>query len=77
MNNPSFIQDGDSRAFGVGLVYELSKRTALYGSLTRFSNDSNAGVGGLGRFNAALPAQLTSASKNDITEMVAGIRHSF
>jgi predicted porin len=77
MNNPSFIQDGDSRAFGVGLVYELSKRTALYGSLTRFSNDSNAGAGGLGRFNAALPAQLTSTSKNDITEMVAGIRHSF
>jgi predicted porin len=77
LSSPAFIQDGDSRAFGAGLVYELSKRTALYGSITRFRNDRNAGAGGLGRFNAAVPAQLTSAASNDITELVTGIRHSF
>ncbi len=77
INKPAFIRDAESRAFGAGVVYELSKRTALYGSITRFDNQRNAGAGGLGRFNAAVPAQLTSAAGNDITELVTGIRHSF
>jgi predicted porin len=77
LNQPDRLADAQSKAFGLGLTYELSKRTALYGSLTRFSNEAGAGTGGLGRFNAALPAQLTTAGDNDITELVTGIRHSF
>lgn len=77
INKPSFIQEGESRAFGAGVVYDFSRRTAIYGSLTRFRNERNAGAGGLGRFNAAVPTQLTSAANNDITELVTGIRHSF
>ncbi len=76
-SRPDQLASSDTKAFGFGVVYELSKRTALYGSITRFSNDGNAGVGGLGRFNAALPAQLTSAGDNDISEAVFGVRHSF
>lgn len=77
LNRPDRLADADSKAFGIGVVYELSKRTALYGSLTRFSNDANAGAAGLGRFNAAVPAQLTTPGNNDISELVTGIRHSF
>lgn len=77
LNRPDRLADAQSKAFGIGLTYEFSRRTALYGSLTRFGNDANAGAGGLGRFNAALPAQLTTTRSNDITELVTGIRHSF
>lgn len=77
LNRPDRQVDADSKAFGIGLVYELSKRTALYGSIARFSNEGRAGAGGLGRFNSAVPAQLTTAGENDITELVTGIRHSF
>lgn len=77
LSSPKNVSGADSKAFGVGVVYDLSKRTAVYSSLTRFSNDANAGAGGLGRFNAALPAGLTSAGDNDITELALGIRHTF
>lgn len=77
LSSPKNVSGADSKAFGVGVVYDLSKRTAVYSSLTRFSNDANAGAGGLGRFNAALPAGLTSALDNDITELAFGIRHTF
>lgn len=77
LSSPKNATDADSKAFGVGVVYDLSGRTALYSSLTRFSNDVNAGASGLGRFNAALPAGLTSAQDNDITELAVGIRHVF
>jgi predicted porin len=77
LNSPKNTSGADSKAFGVGVVYDLSKRTAVYSSLTRFRNDANAGAGGLGRFNAALPAGLTSAVDNDITELAFGIRHTF
>lgn len=77
LNRVDGQSDADSKAFGIGAVYELSKRTALYGSITRFSNDTRAGVGALGRINGVLPAQLTSPGNNDVSELVTGIRHSF
>ena len=43
------IDANDARQLGLGYVHNLSKRTALYSSLTRFRNDANAGAGGLGR----------------------------
>jgi predicted porin len=76
-NKPKFGADNKSTAFGVGWTYALSKRSALYSSLTRFENDAQAGSGGLGRFNSAIPAAVTSAGDNNITEFVLGMRHSF
>jgi len=66
--------DGKTQALGVGYQYDLSKRTALYSSLTRFKNE---GVGYAARSAAAVPAGLTTAGDGNITEFVSGIRHSF
>jgi predicted porin len=76
-NDPRYGTDNGTKAFGVGWVYSLSKRSALYSSLTRFDNDGQAGTGGLGRFNSAIPAALTTAGDNSLTEFVLGMRHSF
>ena len=77
LNDPRTGNDNQTRAFGVGYQYDLSRRTSFYSSLTRFDNQANAGAGGLGRWNATLPMGLTSTSNNDITELVAGLRHTF
>lgn len=66
--------DGKTQALGVGYQYDLSKRTALYSSLTRFKNE---GVGYAARSAAAVPAGLTATGQGNITEFVSGIRHSF
>lgn len=66
--------DGKTQALGVGYQYDLSKRTALYSSLTRFKND---GVGYIARAAGSLPAGVTSATDRNVTEFVSGIRHSF
>lgn len=66
--------DGKTQAFGVGYQYDFSKRTALYSSLTRFSNE---GAGYANRWASSMPAGLSSTTDRDITEFVAGIRHSF
>ncbi|HEY0857614.1 MAG TPA: porin [Albitalea sp.] len=65
---------GKTRALGVGHQYDLSKRTALYSSLTRFTNE---GAGYANRWATSLPAGLTDANDRDITEVAAGIRHTF
>lgn len=77
LNSPDNVNNADSKAFGVGAVYDLSRRTALYTSLSRFKNDPGAGAAGLGRFNASVPGGLTSAQDNSVTELAVGIRHSF
>jgi len=66
--------DGRTQAIGAGYQYDLSKRTNLYSSLTRFRNE---GAGYANRWASSLPAGLTSATERDITEFVAGVRHSF
>jgi len=58
-------------------IYNLSSRTSLYSSLTRFKNEPGAGAAGLDCFNAGVPAELTTAQDNSITELAVGIRHSF
>lgn len=67
---------GETKAFGIGYQLDFSKRTAVYASLTRFNNEPTTQAG-LGRFNAAVPGGLTSPDKNDINELVFGIKHSF
>jgi predicted porin len=68
------INDGKTQAFGVGYQYDLSKRTALYSSLTQFKNE---GSGYANRAAGSLSSALTSSSDRDLTEVVTGIRHSF
>lgn len=77
LNSPKTGSENETRALGVGYQYDVSKRTALYSSLTRFDNEANAGTNGAGRWHSSLPAGLTSASSNDVTELVGGIRHVF
>ncbi len=76
-NKPEHIASSTTNAYGAGYQYDFSKRTAFYTSLTRFQNGANAGKGGLGRYNQAVPAGLTSVGDNDITEFALGVRHSF
>lgn len=72
--NDGLLSDGKTQAFGVGYQYDLSKRTNLYSSLTRFKND---GVGYASRAAGTIPAGLTNAVDRNLTEVVAGIRHTF
>ncbi|MCE4557000.1 porin [Roseateles cellulosilyticus] len=72
--NDGALADGKTQAFGVGYQYDLSKRTALYSSVTRFKND---GVGYTSRAAGAIPVGLVDADHHNLTEVVAGIRHSF
>jgi predicted porin len=66
-------RDTDTQAFGVGYQYDLSKRTALYTSLTQFKNDNGAR-----RWNSGSNVgSLLAGSERDITEFVVGVRHSF
>lgn len=66
--------DGKTQALGVGYQYDFSKRTALYSSLTQFDNE---GAGYTNRWASSVPAGLTSVDDRNITEFVAGIRHTF
>src|SRR6218665_421692 len=66
--------DGKTQALCPGYQYNLSKRTALYSSLTRFKND---GVGYAARIAGAVPAALISTGDRTVTEFVTGVRHSF
>jgi predicted porin len=73
-NKARNVDVGSTKAFGVGYQYDLSKRTAVYSSLTQFNND---GAGYANRWNGSAPAGLMTADDRDVTEFVAGIRHSF
>ena len=73
-NKARNVDVGTTKALGVGYQYDLSKRTALYSSLTHFKNDGDAYAN---RWNASIPAGLLTGDDRKITELVAGIRHSF
>ncbi|HUG26307.1 porin [Piscinibacter sp.] len=66
--------DGKTQAFGAGYQYDLSKRTNLYSTLTHFKNKGDAYAD---RWATSLPVGMTSADDRNITEFVAGIRHTF
>jgi predicted porin len=76
-NKPRYGADNTTNVFALGYQYDLSKRTALYTTLTRFKNGANAGTGRLGRFNSAVPLGLTGPGDSDISEFTAGMRHIF
>lgn len=72
--NDGALAEGKTQAFGLGYQYDLSKRTALYSSVTRFKNE---GVGYVDRAAGTIPVGLTDVNHRNLTEVVAGIRHSF
>ena len=73
-NKAKNVAAGKTQAIGAGYQYDLSKRTALYSSLTYFKNE---GAGYRDRIATAIPAGLTTASDRNVTEFVAGVRHAF
>jgi predicted porin len=76
-NQPRYGANNRTDAYGVGWQYEFSKRTALYSSVTRFGNQSDAGSAGLGRFNAAIPSGLAEQGNISLSELVLGMRMLF
>ncbi|MBT9596484.1 MAG: porin [Vitreoscilla sp.] len=65
---PAGVDAGTSKRTGIGAVYHLSKRTALYGSYARIGNSDGA--------NAALNGAVTAANQGS-TGLDLGIRHAF
>lgn len=63
------FNNADAKQYAIGYTYSLSKRTTLYTSYSRVSNDSAAAFGGL----AGAPAVAGQSYKN----FDAGVRHSF
>ena len=70
----NFGVNGKTQAIGVGYQYDLSKRTALYSSLTHFKND---GAGYAPRIAGSMPAGLTNGGEGNVNEFVTGVRHTF
>jgi predicted porin len=65
---------GKTQALGIGYQFDLTKRTSLYSTLTRFHNE---GATYANRWASTMPQSLTTASDRHVTELVAGIRHVF
>ena len=65
----------DATQIAVGYVYDLSKRTALYGTFSRVNNDGTAATGA--RFTAGLAGPAFTAGGLTSTGYDFGVRHSF
>jgi len=65
----------DATMFGVGYVYNLSKRTSLYTSYAKVSNDGNTTAGGAFTAGSAGPAGMKRGESSTGYEF--GITHSF
>ncbi len=63
------IDANDATQLGLGYVYSLSKRSALYATAARISND--------GRGNFVIPGGPTLTAGGTSTGYEAGLRHSF
>ena len=74
LKRDNFGVSGKTQAIGVGYQYDLSKRTALYSSLTHFKND---GAGYAPRIAGSMPAGLTNGGEGNVNEFVTGVRHTF
>jgi len=69
------IDDADSKKLSLGYGYNLSKRTQLYGTVSRVSNDDRANRG-LAVSSSAL-ASPAIALGSSVTGYELGLRHSF
>lgn len=66
VSNVNFVEDADATIIAIKGVYNLSKRTALYGLLTTVDNDEGSSLG-----------LVTTASGKSSHGIAFGIRHSF
>jgi predicted porin len=64
----------DAKQVAVGYVYDLSKRTAVYGHFSNLTNGGNATTGANFTVAGGGPAQTRGAKS---TGMEVGVRHSF
>ncbi len=69
------VADADSQKFAIGYGYNLSKRSQVYGTVARVSNDG-AAKRGLAVSSSSL-ASPTIANGDNVTGYEVGFRHSF
>ncbi len=62
---------GDSKQFALGYIHDLSKRTAIYGTVSRVTNDGRAS------FKVSGPSAWTIGGGNDNGGVEVGVRHTF
>ena len=70
--NGASIASNDAKQFAVGYVYNLSKRTAVYGTVARVSNDNAAAY-----LVGSSPALASPNTGKDSTGYELGLRHAF
>lgn len=63
------IGANDARQFGIGYVYNLSRRSVLYGTLSRIDNDGSAAF--------AVPGGGAPVAGGSSSALEFGVRHSF
>lgn len=69
------VNNADSQKFALGYGYNLSKRSQIYGTVARVSND-DAAKRGLAVSSSSL-ASPTIANGNNVTGYEIGFRHTF
>ena len=68
VSNVNFVQDADATVFALKGVYNLSKRTALYGLITHVDNEDTSNIG---------VAKLAPGAGKTSHGIAVGVRHSF
>lgn len=63
------IDANDASQFGIGAVYNFSKRTAAYAQASRLAND--------GRATFVIPGGATLSAGGTSSGWEAGLRHNF
>lgn len=65
----------EAKQVAVGYQYDLSKRTALYGTYSSLTNDGNAATGARFTVGASAPAQVQGGESSK--GLAIGVRHAF
>jgi predicted porin len=76
VRKPSALSDDDADQLAIGYVYNLSKRTAVYGTASRINNKGNSDFNETGAATGTSTAGGPTPGK-DSTGFEVGIRHFF
>ena len=68
--------NNDSNALAIGYVYNLSKRTAVYGTYAHMNN-KNAAARNLGGVSGSFNSNVTVGAGENVDGYQVGIRHAF
>jgi predicted porin len=71
--NDKTVTDADGSHVGIGFFYDLSKRTLLYGNVSKMNNSRTASYS----LNGATALGVVPAVGNDVSGAQLGIRHLF